>query len=142
MDKVIVPSEFSKFAFENTLFKAFNQQTNQEIDFNVASAKPFEVVHYPLETVEPKVPDIKFEHDFNFLVVAQNCFRKNIAQTVKEFIEEFYDQPVGMVLKMNTASNSLMDFNHTKNGLMELIHQYEGRKCSIHLLHGDLTDKE
>jgi glycosyltransferase involved in cell wall biosynthesis len=102
-----------------------------------------EVVHYTVRLFEPKPFDLDLPNDFNFLVVAQWCPRKNIETTIRCFVEEFLDKKVGLILKLNSASNSLADREVTTDRLRELLKPYEGkRKCSVHLLHGDLSDEQ
>ena len=49
--------------------------------------------------------DIDLEYDFNFLVVSQWSPRKNLKNTIRWFMEEFKDDEVGLVLKINCASD-------------------------------------
>jgi hypothetical protein len=76
--------------------------------------------------------------------VAQWSPRKNIENTVRWFIEEFYDQEVGLVLKTSLANNSYIDATNTKNNIKSLLAdpKYSDRKCAIHFLHGYLKDNE
>ena len=58
---------------------------------------------------------------------------------VKWFVEEFIDQEVGLILKTNIASNSIMDWQHLQNKISFILSAYPNRKCSVSLLHGDLS---
>ena len=82
---------------------------------------------------------MKLKHDFNFLAVSQISPRKNFDNMVKWFVEEFIDQEVGLVIKTNIASNSVMDWEFLQKKMKLLLSGYEGRKCSVYLLHGDLS---
>ena len=79
------------------------------------------------------------KHDFNFLVVSQNSPRKNFDNTIKWFVEEFIDQEVGLVIKTNITNNSVMDWENIQKTFSQFLEGYKNRKCSIYLLHGDLT---
>ncbi len=58
---------------------------------------------------------------------------------VKWFVEEFIDQEVGLIIKTNLASNSIADWEHLQKHIKELLKGYGERKCSVNLLHGDLS---
>ena len=141
VNKILVTSTFSKYAFENTTSPATNNLTGQTFDFKLDT--PIEVATYPARLFESEEFDLELPNDFNFLVVAQWCPRKNIENTIKCFVEEFLDKKVGLILKLNSASNSLADREATFGRLKNFLAQYdEKRKCSVHLLHGDLSDKQ
>jgi glycosyltransferase involved in cell wall biosynthesis len=55
-------------------------------------------------------------------------------------VEEFVDQDVGLVLKTNTRNNSRIDKGNTEAYLDRILASYPDRKCSVSLLHGDLSD--
>lgn len=141
MDKILVVSNHAKYGFENTSYTAKNNQTGEVVP-NFKCTTPIEVVSYPVREAAKTNIELELEHDFNFLVVAQWGPRKNVASTVKWFVEEFIDQPVGLVLKLNIRSNSIEDREATENKLKELLEEYPNRKCSVHLVHGDMTDGE
>jgi len=141
MDRVIVVSNHAKYGFDNSSYTAKNNQTGEEItDYRVV--KPVIPVNYPVLEFEPAKIDLDLPNDFNFLVVAQWSPRKNIADTIKWWVEEFIDKEVGLVLKLNIRDNSTMDRFLTEKKLKELLDNYPKRKCSIHLLHGDMSDEE
>jgi glycosyltransferase involved in cell wall biosynthesis len=86
--------------------------------------------------------NIDFEHDFNFLTVAQWGPRKNLENTVKWFMDEFRDKEVGLIIKTSVAKNCLLDRRMTFNNLRRLIDEDENRKCKVYLLHGYMSDQE
>ncbi len=141
MTKLVVPSEFSKWVFENTKYEFENDRGEKHM---VGCGAPVEVVHYPVPDLEKEEIDLDLEHDFNFLIVAQWSVRKNLENTIRWFIEEFKNDNVGLVIKTNTSKNSLMDRVHTENRLRVLLDEKElsGRKCKIYLLHGDMSRRE
>jgi ADP-heptose:LPS heptosyltransferase len=107
-------------------------------------------VFYPMSAEEVDFSRFDFETPFNFLCVGQwgkggfGEDRKNIALTVKYFIESFRGQKdVGLVLKVNMARNSTSDFNAVVNKLKQIKDNYKPEEVPpIYLLHGNLTDME
>jgi len=138
MDKIIVISEHTKYAFANTTYPA--EMNGQQITAKIEC--PIEVVGYPVKKTTPQKIDLDLKYDFNFLAVGTWIVRKNLPNTIKWFVEEFYDQKVGLIVKTSTAKNSLRDRNHTEMTLKNILEQYEGRECEVYLLHGDLTEEE
>jgi len=135
MDKIIVISEHAKSGFVNTIFG--NPQGQQ---FKVST--PVEVVHLPFRDLQKVDLDLKLKYDFNFLAVCQWGPRKNLEQTIVGFLEEFKNEEVGLVLKTNTANDSIIDKFHTDKRLSAILANYKDRKCSITLLHGHLSDEQ
>ena len=141
VDHIITISEHSKQSYLNTSYQAQNNETGEVIN-DYRCITPIDIVHYPVKDYEPAELDIELPCDFNFLAVAQISPRKNMVNTIKWFVEEFIDQEVGLVVKVNTMNNSIADRIHTKSVLQGLLKEYEDRKCKIHLLHGSMTDEE
>lgn len=102
MDKIIVISEHAKKGFTDTIF---GDSSGKQFKIEV----PIEVVHFPVENHEYQNLDIDFEHDFNFLAVCQWGPRKNLEQTIINFLQEFKNDEVGLVLKVNTINDSILD---------------------------------
>jgi len=142
MDRIIAISNHTKWGFENSSYTGTNPNTNMPVELKLET--PIDVVNYPTRTYEPAELNIDFEHDFNYLVVAQWGPRKNLENTIRWFIEENYDQDVGLVIKTFSMKNCLMDRNYTTGRLANILNEYrEGdRKCKIYLLHGDMTNEE
>lgn len=140
MDRVIVVSNHSKNVFEESFYHGRHKKTNQEV--KLTCQVPIDVVGYPVRKFKPKDIDLNLEYDYNFLAVAQWGPRKNIKNTIKWFIEEFKDDEVGLVLKLNVAKNSCIDRDISFNKLKEFISKYEDRQCKVYLLHGDMSDEE
>ena len=136
MDKIVVISEHAKSGFVNALFA--DQLNNR---FKVTT--PVEVCHFPVKNFESKELDLNLKHDFNFLTVCQWSPRKNLEQTISAFVEEFKNDEVGLVLKINTANDSLIDKDFTQTRLKGLLETLpKDRKCSVHLLHGHMSEQE
>ena len=143
MDLIVVPSEHSKYVFENSKYSVTVKETGQVIP-DYGCSKPIKVISYPVKDYPSCELDLDFETDFNFLNVAQWGPRKNLDNCIKWFVEEFYDQEVGLVLKTNLAKNSLVDRNWCQSKILNLLSEekYKDRKCKIYLLHGDMTEQE
>ena len=103
-------SNHSKSVYEDTNYTAANEATGQQVQLVLTT--PTHTVNYPAKTFEtlPEI-ELKLDYDFNFLSVAQWGPRKNLANTVKWFVEEFKDEEVGLVIKTNIAKNCFMDRN-------------------------------
>jgi len=144
VDKVVVPSSFSKDIFINTTWDIKDQNG---VEKAMAVYKPVEYVNFAVEKefVNPSDylhKDLKFKHDFNFLCVAQWGPRKNIKNTIKHFLEEFKDDEVGLVLKLTIKDGSTIDYYETQKRISKLLSEYEDRKCSVELVHGTLSKEE
>tara|TARA_R110002020_G_scaffold332468_1_gene547872 strand:+ start:2958 stop:4217 length:1260 start_codon:yes stop_codon:yes gene_type:complete len=143
MDKVIVVSEHSKKVFEDTVYGAREKETEKE--FTLKLETPIDSIGYPVKSFdEIDELELDLKHDFNFLTVAQMGPRKNIHQTIKWFIEEFKNDDVGLVLKLNATRNSVMDREHLLHDLRSIAKagMEPENKCKVYLLHGDMTDNE
>tara|TARA_R110001599_G_scaffold59263_1_gene164367 strand:+ start:64 stop:1308 length:1245 start_codon:yes stop_codon:yes gene_type:complete len=140
MDKILVVSQHAKNSYVNTVAQAQNQKTGEVIPYKLQT--PVEVVweNTPMSSEAEEIPGFDPRHDFNFLCVSQMGPRKNLENTIKWFVEEFIDQEVGLVLKSNLKSNSVIDKEHIEASLSTLLATYPDRKCSVSLLHGDLSE--
>jgi len=138
MDKVLVVSNHAKNSLVDTVAQATNNQTGETFPYKIES--PVEVVWENTPRAEPEeIKELQLKHDFNFLAVSQISPRKNFDNMVKWFVEEFVDQEVGLVIKTNVASNSVMDWEHLQKRMKQMLEGYEERKCSVYLMHGDLS---
>lgn len=138
MNKIIVPSEHAKSAFETTTWKARNQ-AGEVVD--VGCTTPVEAISFPAKFVPEENLDISLSTPFNFLTVAQLSPRKNFDNCLKWFVEEFHDDAdVGLIVKINMAKNCLIDRLATQSRLKHMLANYPDRKCKIYLLHGGLSD--
>ena len=144
VDKVITISEHSKGVIEHTTYDVPNPTTGEIIkDWRVT--KPVEVVNYSFKEVEPDPNglDIPFETSKNFLCISQWGPRKNVENTVRWFLDEFNDdEDVGLVLKTNTANESILDRDLTYQRLAALISDFTDRKSKVYLVHGHLSEEQ
>jgi len=140
MDKIIVVSEHAKYGFDHTEYPAQDSQTGQQFIAKVTC--PIEVVGYPVKEIESSKIDLNLKYDFNFLAIATWIPRKNLENTIKWFVEEFYDQEVGLVIKSSLMKNCVQDRHHSFLRLKELLKDYKDRVCEVYLLHGDMSEQE
>lgn len=141
MDKIIVVSDFAKQGFTGTNYAARRPDGSE---YKLELTRPLDVIGYPVEdrTPDPSTLAIDFGTKFNFFTVAQWGPRKNLPSIITWFAEEFCDQEVGLVVKVNFKTNSMMDKLECEKAVNHLLAGYENRKCKVHLIHGDLTDEE
>ncbi len=137
-DGLIVVSNHSKKVFEQTKYDAKDRNGNEIKGWGLQV--PVEVVNYPVALAEPEELAIDFKTSVNFLAVAQWGPRKNLDNTIKWFVEAFADnEDVGLVLKTNVASDSIMDREMVTKRLKTILSEYPDKKCSVYLIHGELT---
>lgn len=140
MDKVITISKHSRDVLQETFYDGINQQTNQKM--TLKCEVPVDIVHYPVKEDTPEDLNLDLDYDFNYLMVSQWGPRKNMENAVKWWVEENYDEEVGLVLKTSIKNNSIMDREHLSKELSRITKDTlpAGAKCKIYLLHGDLTE--
>ena len=141
MDRIITVGNHGKVSFETTVWNYKHPETNQNLELRLST--PIVAVNYPVKVFDdlPNL-DLNLDYDFNFLVVAQSGPRKNLANTIKWFVEEFHNEEVGLVVKSNISKNCLMDRRKLFWDLKRRVDQYPDKKCKIYLLHGDMTNEE
>tara|TARA_R110002073_G_scaffold251351_1_gene413961 strand:+ start:1266 stop:2546 length:1281 start_codon:yes stop_codon:yes gene_type:complete len=141
MDNVITISEHSKKSYAEASYQGQHAETGQQMILKCNS--PIDIVHYPAKIFKdlPEL-DMKFDYDFNYLVVVQNGPRKNLENTIKWFVEENIDQEVGLVVKTFIKNNSIVDRTDTERLVKKMLKDYPERKCKVYLLHGDMSDEE
>ena len=143
MDRMIVVSNHSKNVFNNTEYKFVNE--NQEVMGVLKNEVPIYPVQYETRQVDAKPVDLKaIDTKFNFLSVAQAGPRKNLTLVVQSFIDEFHEEEdVGLILKTFSMNNSFSDRRRTKSDIRNWIKDtYPDKKCSVYMLHGNLTEEE
>ena len=138
MDKILVVSNHAKETYTNTVYEAKNNQTGEVFPYKLQT--PVEVVWEKTPRAESEIIEgFDLPYDFNFLMVSQISPRKNFANALKWWVEEFIDQEVGLVVKSNIKCNSEMDFDAFHKSIKNLLAVYPDRKCKVHILHGDLS---
>lgn len=140
MDKIIVVSNHSKEVFESTSYEGQNPSTGQLVKLECNT--PIEVVNYPVRHFKKEKINLNLDYDFNYLAISQWGPRKNFDNLINWFIEENFDQEVGLVLKTSIKNNSIIDREFTKTRLKNIISSHGDIKCKIYLLHGDLSEEQ
>ena len=141
MDRIIVVSSHSKNIYKNTVYEAINQETNETVPFRLQTE--ITAVNYPVKLYDNlKEVELDLANDFNFICMAQMGPRKNVFNAIKWFVEEFYNDDVGLVVKTNISKNCVMDRDHVYGQITALLADQSDRKCKVYVLHGDMTDAE
>lgn len=139
MNLVIVPSEHAK----NSLSVYGNLITPIKV---IPESFSDEIINSSSEDL-----DLELSTDFNFLIFGQitggnpENERKNIFYTIKWLCESFKnDKDVGIVVKTNFGRNTPIDRKLVDQTFKNLISEVRGEFLfpKIHLIHGDLNDKE
>ena len=139
VDKIIVPSEHSKKSFLSVAYEVQNNETKEKNVLRCNS--PIDVVPYPIKNVSEEPLDIELNTNFNFLSVALLGPRKNIENSLKWFLEEFKnEEDVGLILKTAFSKSTVIDRYLTRRHLKDIVSQHKDSKCSIYLLHGNLSE--
>lgn len=149
MTKIIVVSNYAKFAFDNTEYFLKNEQTGEVLQ-SLKVKVPVEVVNYCVwpELTKESYKDLNFDRfqfstEKNFLAIAQWSPRKNIENLVKWFVEQFHDNSnIGLILKTSIANDSRIDREYTEERVSAILQDYPEKKCKIHLIHGKLSEEE
>jgi glycosyltransferase involved in cell wall biosynthesis len=154
MDLVIASSEHGRNSLVGT--KYTNNATGEELMVRVPVEVLFEGIDLSLfnkienSKKSPVLADLK--NAWNYLLVGhwlQGDYgedRKNIAYTIRMFLEAFKDQKQapGLIVKTSHATTSYMDQEDIINRIHNICSmvQYKESLPNIYLLHGDLTDEE
>lgn len=144
MDKVIVPSSFTKEVLVNT-------GVNEDKIDVVHETYPIEFENDNFER-DVNIDNIldNLETKRNFLIVGQitgnNVFsdRKNLFNTIKAFVEAYKDdKEVGLVFKTNVGRNTKIDRKKTISIVKSLLKEINKDSFpKIHVLHGSLTENQ
>jgi glycosyltransferase involved in cell wall biosynthesis len=138
MDKILVVSNHAKKTLENTIYEAKNNQTGEVFTYKLQT--PVDVVWESTPRAEAQpIEGLELDLDFNFLMVSQISPRKNFANALKWWVEEFIDQEVGLIVKSNIKCNSTIDFEIFSKSVENILATYPERKCKVYILHGDLS---
>lgn len=157
LNKLIVVSEHTAYAFRNTRYLQHDQSGNVVAVEKVHTS--IEVVNYPVEPVfvEESLKSGQYEKlcqelnntleqlptKFNFLLASQWSVRKNFEDTIRWWVDAFREnEQVGLVVKTCLMNNSEIDRSATADRLAGFLSSLGERKCSVYLLHGDLVDEQ
>jgi glycosyltransferase involved in cell wall biosynthesis len=161
MDLVLVSSKHAKDVFEAASYEKRDSRTNQPIG-HLKCERPIEVLFEGLnldvfnkdsETSSDTVKDImsQVKEDFAFLFVGHwlpgqfGEDRKNVALTIKLFLESFKNKTnaPALILKTSGGKPSIVDRDQLQNKI-DIIKKTVDTKVlpNIYVIHGDLTDAE
>ena len=143
VDKIITISNHSRVVYASTKYDAQNSQTGEPI-LNYGLTTPIDVVGFPVRSIESEEVELNLRHDFNFLCVAQMGPRKNLEAVINNFIEEFKNEEVGLLLKVHASNDSIMDFYRVAQEFKQItnVAKREEWACSINIIHGNLSDEQ
>lgn len=155
MDTIIVPSEFTKSTFENSVHTTKSDTTKLNTDIQVVHEYATESFYNQTSAETPssvtkQIDSIK--EDFCYLFVGQwtssptdDGGRKNITSLINTFINAFgsHETKPALVLKTNGTSFSTSDYYDTQERINEVLSEYnEAIRPSVYLLHGDISPTE
>ena len=157
MDMNIVPSQFSKNVFLNTIYTQKDQMGNAIAQ--VKCTKPIHVVFEGTDTnIYKKLDSIPTEirhrintipEDFLFLFVGHwlqgglGADRKDVGMLIKIFLETFKGKLNKPALLLKTGSTfSKMDEEDLKNKITSIKNSVGGDIPNIYIIHGELTADE
>lgn len=138
MDKVIVPSEFSK--------KAFMKIGKPNTQIEVVPESYYEELN--LDKTIDVTKDVTTS--FNFLTVgvltgkSPETDRKNLFYLLKWFVEEFKgNKDVGLIVKTNMGRDTTIDRVKTKRLLAQVLRELGVQGApKVYLLHGEMSREE
>lgn len=139
MDKIIVPSKFTKDCLQNSGKLTTPVEVIPESFYDCL-----------LTDSNENQLEVDFSTDFNFLIFGQitgnNPFtdRKNTFFTIKWLCEEFAkEKNVGIIIKTNLGRNSSVDRKNTLGVMKKIISEVrKGTYPKFYLLHGNLDPEE
>ncbi|MBT6143656.1 hypothetical protein HOH51_04065 [bacterium] len=144
MDKVIVVSDHAGKSITNHKYPITDKSGNQAGDLFFKGTMA--TVGYPVKNFEISNFAENLEiSDSCFLSVLQAAPRKNYISLIKCFLEEFWEEDIGLLLKMNFVTDSIVDRGNLFQHIESVVKSHSGngeRKCKIHLLHGRLSEDD
>lgn len=151
MDVVIVPSEFTKHTFENSLYESVKLTTDIQVVHEYANDcfyKNTETTY--TSDVTHQLNSI--QEDFCYLFMGQwtasptdDGGRKNISSLINTVVNAFssHDVKPGLILKTNGTNFSTSDYYDTQERIRDLLSDYpKSNRPSVYLLHGEIDSDE
>ena len=144
MDRIITISEHSYQSLSKHKYGLNDQQGNAAGVLQLTT--PVSIIGYPVKDLGPS--DFAKELDILdtcFLSVCQLAPRKNVFSMIKSFVEEFRNEQVGLLLKINMITDSKTDRINTVKSIQQMLSNIDPqntRKCKIHVLHGRLSESD
>ena len=140
MNRIFVVSNHSKNVYETTTCSVQEDNTGKVIE-NYSLQRPISVTNYAIRKADPvPLEGVNLDYDVNFLCVSQWGPRKNFSQTLRRFLVEFQHDEVGLIVKTNITSDSVMDRRGTERALKGLLHEFPERKCKVYMIHGTISE--
>ena len=151
MDIVIVPSEFTKLTFENSIYESVKLTTDIQVVHEYANDCFYK------NTKEICNSDItnqlnSIQEDFCYLFMGQwtasptdDGGRKNISSLINTFVNAFnsHDVKPGLILKTNGTNFSTSDYYDTQERIRDILSDYpKPNRPSVYLLHGEIDSNE
>tara|TARA_B100001093_G_scaffold519520_1_gene608933 strand:- start:4402 stop:5709 length:1308 start_codon:yes stop_codon:yes gene_type:complete len=167
MNMIIVPSEHSKFAFENTIYDQTDKNSGN-VTGQLKVEKPVHVLFEGLDTnVFNKISEKEFKKESSVLIDSMKdikedyCFlfvghwlqgefghdRKDIGGLIQTFIHSFKDKSLknqpALILKTSSATYSIKDREEILKKINTIKSYFRGvRVPPIYLLHGDVEQND
>jgi glycosyltransferase involved in cell wall biosynthesis len=151
MDLVIVPSNFTKDVYFQTVYNETENGTGRLIKQHKV-VKPIEVLFEGADTkiyndVVDESFDLDIKEDFAYLFVGHwlkgdtGQDRKDVGMLIKTFVDTFKDDEnkPALVLKTSAGAFSVKDRELIRKKIKSIVGE---TNVPIYLLYGDLTDKE
>ena len=160
MDRVIVPSNFVKDVFTQTIYNKQDKATGQNIEqlkVNVPVDVLFEGydenIYKPTDEYSKKLVDTlkHINEDFCFLYVGHwlqgdlGQDRKDTGMLVKVFLETFKNipNPPALIMKTSSGAFSVMDRDSLMSKIQDIKNGIDAKSLpKIYILHGELHDEE
>lgn len=143
MDKIIVPSQFTKDAMLNTEYNSTKCTTNVDVVFEGVGDLYTNSSETEISDIHSDISDIS--ESFLFLAMGiwtPNNDRKNILTTVKAFQRSFTtNEDVALVLKINGPKYNTSDIGNILNEIETVNNAYKNPK-SVYIVYGNLTPTE
>ncbi len=142
MDEVVVVSDHAGKSLSNFKYPLQDQAGNSVGLLSLE--KPYTIIGYPVKSYTDSTFASELDlPDQCFLSVVQAAPRKDHVTMIKTFVEEFKDEEVGLLLKMNLVKDSIPDRYNLLRHLRGVLHGIDPenkRKCKVILLHGRLAE--
>lgn len=154
MSLVIVSSQHAKKVLKETVYEiktAGNPKKYVKVDvpleviFEGIDPKVYRVLDgdtlkFPLDTIPEKEAILTVGH---WLQGDLYHDRKNLALTVKTFLETFKNRPgPALILKTQGATSSILDRDRILKKIDEVKQTVRGKLPNVYVIHGDLSDEE
>lgn len=145
MDKIIVPSSFTKKVIQNTFGNTFDNKVHVIPEwFNSHISEK----DRDLRAVTDE--RMKFDTKFNLLTIGTltspdtTCDRKNLVNTIRWAIEALEGQEnTGIIVKTCLGKGTVKDRAMAKSAISQIVNTFRKSEFpKIHLIHGNMTKRE